>query len=292
MPGCLKRLGHVWPILALATSVGVVYGQVLSRLVQDWRTDDNYSHGFLILPLAAYFVYERQSHLRSLPARPKPVLGCLVLAGSLLLLTAGTLGSEFFLTRVSFIGALAGIVLFMAGAAHLRLLAFPLAFLLLMIPIPAILFNQIALPLQLVASRVGESLMSLAGVPVLREGNVIILATTTLEVAEACSGIRSLISLLSLGIVFGYFMDARPGVRTGLALATIPLAIVTNAMRVAGTGLAAHYWSPAAAEGFFHTFSGWLVFVTAFAMLMLIARLLKILLPNPQPAGTATPQYT
>ena len=133
-----------------------------------------------------------------------------------------------------------------------------------MIPIPAIIFNQIAFPLQLVASRLGEAMMSLAGVPVLREGNVIILASTTLEVAEACSGIRSLISLLTLGIVFGYFIDGGPAVRVALALSTIPLAIVTNALRVAGTGIAAHYWSPEAAEGFFHTFSGWLVFVDGF----------------------------
>ena len=129
--------------------------------------------------------------------------------------------------------------------------------------------------------------MSLAGVPVLREGNVIVLASTTLEVAEACSGIRSLISLLTLGIVFGYFLDGS-GFRVALALATIPLAIVTNALRVAGTGIAAHYWSPAAAQGFFHTFSGWLVFAAAFAMLVAVAKLLRTVLP--EATGRITPQ--
>jgi exosortase len=153
-----------------------------------------------------------------------------------------------------------------------------------MIPIPAIIFNQIAFPLQLVASQVGEAGMAVAGVPVYREGNVIVLAHTTLEVAEACSGIRSLISLLTLGIVYGYFADPRNGVRTAIALSTVPIAIVANGARVAGTGLAAHHLGEEAALGFFHTFSGWLVFAVAFAMLFVVARVLLRLLPRlPEP---------
>lgn len=289
-----KQAAQAWPIVALAVSVFAVFGQVLVRLVQDWSTDENYSHGFLIVPLAAYFAYERRARLAKLPLRPQMVWGVLLVIGSLGLLAAGTLGSEFFLTRVAFVVALAGIVLSLFGWAYLRTLAFPLAFLLLMIPIPAIIFNQIAFPLQLVASRLGEDVMSLAGVPVLREGNVIVLASTTLEVAEACSGVRSLVSLLSVGIVLGCFMDAGPAIRVALALSTIPLAIATNALRVAGTGIAAHYWSPEVAQGFFHSFSGWLVFVTALVMLVGVAQLLRFLLPRSRPAETegAAPQYS
>jgi exosortase len=291
VPNRFNRLASAWPILALAASLLILYGPMLARLAQDWRTDDNYSHGFLIAPLSAYFAFEHRSRLRDLPMRAAPIMGFVLVAFSLLLLAAGTLGSELFLTRVSFVGSLAGIVLVLFGFRHLRILVFPLAFLLLMIPIPAIVFNQIAFPLQLLASRLGENVMAFAGVPVLREGNVIVLATTTLEVAEACSGIRSLISLLSLGIVFGYFTDARLGIRVGLALATVPLAILTNAMRVAGTGIAAHYWSPEAANGFFHTFSGWLVFFAAFAMLVLVAKILQSVLPNPRPPAVPAAQY-
>ena len=280
------------PIVALAGSVLVLYGQVLLRLAQDWRTDDNYSHGFLVVPLAAYFGYERLHRIAGRAPRPQLVLGGLVIAGSLLLLASGTLGSELFLARISFVLALVGVVLFLGGLDYFRALAFPLAFLCLMIPIPAIIFNHIAFPLQLAASRLGEDTMALAGVPVLREGNVIILASTTLEVAEACSGIRSLISLLTLGIVFGCFIEVGPAIRIGIALATIPLAIVTNALRVAGTGIAAHYWSPAAAEGFFHTFSGWLVFVAASAMLVGVAHLLRVLLPGSRPTSRPAPQYS
>jgi exosortase len=192
---------------------------------------------------------------------------------------AGILGAELFLTRISIIGVLAGSVLFLFGWRHLRILAFPIAFLLLMVPLPAIVFNQIAFPLQLLASRVGEASLSTVGIPVLREGNVMIMANTTLEVAEACSGIRSLISLLTLGIVYGYFVDPRGWARAFLSLATIPIAVIANGARVAGTGIAAHVYGPEAAEGFFHEFSGWLVFVFAFSLLFLLQRVLHWISP-------------
>jgi exosortase len=148
-----------------------------------------------------------------------------------------------------------------------------------MVPIPAIVFNKIAFPLQLLASRVGETLLSTLGIPVLREGNLIVLARTTLEVAEACSGIRSLISLVTLGLIYGYFIDTRSFVRTTITLATVPIAVAANGIRVAGTGIAAHYFGDAAAEGFFHTFSGWLMFVAAFVMLFTLTNLILRLTP-------------
>ena len=138
---------------------------------------------------------------------------------------------------------------------------------------------------QLLASQVGEAGLRLAGVPVLREGNVMVLARTTLEVAEACSGIRSLVSLLTLGIVLGYFSDSRLWVRIVVALCTIPVAIATNGMRVAGTGVAAAYVGPEAATGFLHTFSGWLVFVLAFVILFSVQQLLFKFFPVPAPVA-------
>ncbi len=214
-------------------------------------------------------------------------MGLVVVIGSILVLASGVLGAELFLTRISTLGALAGIVLFLFGWARLRVMAFPLAFLLLMIPLPAIVFNQIALPLQLLASRVGEVALGTVDIPVLREGNVLVLANTTLEVAEACSGIRSLVSLLTLGIVFGYLADSRLWVRTLIALSTVPVAIVANGARVAGTGIAAHRFGAAAAEGFFHEFAGWAVFLVAFLMMVSLQRLIAWLAPptsSKQPA--------
>jgi exosortase len=245
----------------------LVYWNVLAKLVHDWLIDDNYSHGIFIVPLALYFAWRRRAELVAAPRRPS-VTGLIVIAASLAILIAGMLGAELFLTRIAMLGTVAGIVLFVWGRVHLRILSFPLSFLLLMIPIPAILFNQITGPLQLLASRMGEQTLTSLHVPVLREGNIIVLPNTSLAVEEACSGIRSLVSLLTLGIVYGYFADRRAGIRVALAAATVPIAIVANGLRVAGTGLLAQIFGAPAAEGFFHTFSGWLVFVSAFVLLV------------------------
>jgi len=209
-----------------------LYRAVLAKLVYDWINDGNYSHGFLIVPVAAYLVWERRKKLTATAIQPS-VVGLVLLVGSLATLIAGILGAELFLSRVSMIGVLAGVVLFTTGWRYLRVLMFPLAFLLLMIPIPAIIFNEIAFPLQLLASRCAEWTLSTAHIPVLREGNIIVLANTTLEVAEACSGIRSLISLVTLAIIYGYFTDDRIWSRVVLTLAAIPVAVAANAARVA-----------------------------------------------------------
>jgi exosortase len=203
-----------------------------------------------------------------------------VLAGSIAVLLAGMYGSDLFLTRISILGTVGGGLLFVAGWQRLRVMAFPLAFLLLMIPLPGLIFNQIAFPLQLLASRVGEASLTAVDIPVLREGNVLVLANTSLEVAEACSGIRSLVSLLTLGIVLGYFTDSRIWMRVAIALSTIPIAIVANGGRVAGTGIAAHHFGPEAAQGFLHEFSGWMVFVVAFLLMLGLQKLLAWLLPR------------
>lgn len=269
-------------LLLFAGSFALVYWQVVARLVHDWMNDGNYSHGFLIVPLALYFAWERRARLRTLQRRPS-AFGLVVVLGSLIVLLAGLMAAELFLTRVSIIGVVAGTILFLYGWPTLGVLALPVLFLLLMIPIPAILLNQVTFPLQLLASQVGEQSLRALDVPVLREGNVIVLANVSLEVAEACSGIRSLISLLTLGIVYGYFVDPRFSVRFIVALSTIPIAIVSNGLRVAGTGIAAHYWGAKVAEGFFHTFSGWLVFVVAFCMLFVVTRLIIRLVPRSSP---------
>jgi len=257
----------------------VLYYQVIAKLVSDWWNDDNYSHGFLIVPVALYFVWERRAALKEAVRNPS-IWGLVVVAGSLAMLLAGILGSELFLPRLSILGILAGAVLFLFGWNHLKILFLPITFLLLMIPIPAIIFNHIVFPLQLLASQFGESTLNVCQIPVLREGNVIHLANTSLEVAEACSGIRSLVSLLSIGIIYGYLMDSRLWVRIVLSVATAPIAIVANGIRVAGTGVAAHFYGAKAAEGFSHTFSGWIIFIAAGIMLFFLHRVLLLMTPN------------
>jgi exosortase len=254
-------------LIMLLASFLFLYRDVILKLFHDWSIDDNYSHGFLVIPVALYLAWERRHRFAAAPKQPT-AFGLIVALCGMGMLLAGVLGAEVFTTEVSMLATIAGSVLFLYGWSHLRVMLFPIAFLILMIPLPAIIFNQITFPLQLLASRFGENALVVAGIPVLREGNVIHLSNTSLAVAEACSGIRSLISLLTLGILYGYFMDPRAWVRWVIAMATVPVAIVTNGIRVAGTGVGAHYFGPSVAEGFFHEFSGWLIFISAFVMLV------------------------
>ena len=260
-------------VAALVAAIGLMYVGVVSSLVRQWASDDNYSHGFFVVPLALYFAWERRAKLAA--ATPHPgLVGLLVILGSVALWMVGLLGAELFLTRISLIGVIGGTVWFVWGRRHLEILAFPILFLLFMIPLPSIIFNQLAFPLQLVASQAGEAVIAAAGVPVLRDGNVLRLPSRTLEVVEACSGIRSLVSLIMLAVVLGYFTETRVGPRIAIAAAAVPVAIIANAARVAGTGLASEWIGREAAEGFFHSFSGWLMFVVAFAALLLVQQTL------------------
>ena len=277
--------------LGVVAAFVLVFWQVFVRLIDAWIVDGNYSHGWLIIPIALYFVWERRDKLAATPVQPS-WFGLVLIGGGLLVLLAGLWGSELFLSRVAMLPVIAGIVLFVFGWGYIRILWFPIAFLFLMIPIPTIIFNQIAFPLQMQASRFGEWAISAVGIPVLREGNVLTLANTSLEVAEACSGIRSLVSLITLGLVYGYFMDPRPWIRTLIVASAIPVAIIANGARVAGTGMAAHWIGKEAAEGFFHEFSGWIVFIFAFAMILVLQKLIVRFAPKPakeDTAGKATP---
>ena len=270
-----RRLPAALALVSVVTLV--VYLPVLTSLVRQWASDDNYSHGFIVAPFAVYLGWRRRHELAAQPLRPRGA-GLAIVLASLALLVAGRLGAELFLTRVSLLGLMAGTVVFLLGMGHLRLLAFPLAFLLLMIPLPAVVFNQIAFPLQLLASSAGQSVLDAASIPVLREGNILILPTITLQVVEACSGIRSLVSLLTLAIIIGALTEQRLWARLLLAALAFPVAIAANAARVAGTGLMAAWIGPQAAQGFLHEFSGWVVFVAAFAMLLATRRAF----PKPQ----------
>jgi exosortase len=262
-------------VAAVAVAVVCLYAETLASLVRHWASDDDFSHGFFVIPLAVYFLWERRAAFREAPFRPS-VAGLFLTGASLLVFVAGRFGAELYLTRVSLIGVLAGAVLFLGGWRRLRVAVFPLAFLVLMVPLPSVVFNQITFPLQGIASRAGEAVIATAGVPVLREGNILHVPGRALEVVEACSGIRSLMSLLMLAVVLGYFTERRTGARVAIALAAVPIAILANAARVAGTGLAAYWISPAAAEGFFHSFSGWMVFIVALAGLLVVQRIIDV----------------
>jgi exosortase len=265
-----------WQAGLLLAVVGFLYYPVLTRLAWDWWNDPEASHGILVPLFSLYVVWHTRRQWANLPARPA-WWGLIPILGALALMVTGVLATEFFLARSSFVFLLAGLAIYFLGWTYFRALLFPWAFLFLMIPIPALIFNHIAFPLQLLASRLASGALEVIGVPVLREGNVMQLANTTLEVAEACSGIRSLLSLVTLAIMYGYFLEKRIYRRAIFAVAAVPIAVVANALRVVGTGALAHYWDPQKAEGFFHTFSGWVIFVIAMFMLFSVDNLLRFI---------------
>ena len=259
--GCLVGL-TVW-----------LYADVLLRLVRQWWTDPNFSHGFFVPLFAGWVIWQQRESLAAIAVRPS-WWGVPIILFALGMLVVGTVGAELFLARVSLLFLLMGIVVLLWGWKHYRAVLFPWAFLFLMIPIPAIIFNQVTFPLQILASKAAAWVLPFAGVPVLREGNIINLPAMPLEVAQACSGIRSLLSLATLAIIYGYLMEPRKLIRVVLALASIPIAVFANSLRIIGTGLLVQYWDPDKAEGFFHAFSGWLIFVVSLGMLFLLHRFL------------------
>lgn len=275
----LKTFGHwgraFWLRMGLLiAATAFLYYPVLVRLGADWWNDPESSHGPIVPMFSLFVIWHTQKKWIQLPPRPSWA-GMGIVLVALALLVTGVLGVEFFLARSSFIFLLAGLIVLFLGWSYFKAFFFPWAFLFLMIPIPAIVFNHITFPLQLLASNFAATALQLLGIPVLREGNVIQLARTTLEVAEACSGIRSLLTLVTLAIIYGYFLETRLSRRIIFVVAAVPIAVVANGLRVLGTGLLAHYWSPEAAEGFFHTFSGWLIFVIAMLLLFSVDNLLR-----------------
>ncbi len=253
-------------------------------LAQHWLYDDNYSYGFLIPPLAAYFVWERWEHVRGLPAEGS-AWGLPVLALAFIVFAAGTLGGVLVLPRASVIVLLLGAILWIGGRRWTRELLFPVLFLCLMLPIPNVILNKIAFPLQLFAAEVAEETLFLLEIPVRRMGNVMYLPHTQLEVAQACSGLRSLLALVTTGVVFAYFFG-RTWLQRGLIVAAcIPIAILVNAARVAVTGLLAHRYGMEVASGFFHTLEGFGMFALAFALTAATGFTIVRLLPEARAPG-------
>ena len=252
----------------------ILYFRVLHGLVSDWINLPDFSHGFLIPIVSFYFVYEKRKQLSTLSPSSNWIGLGLIIFGILLLLL-GNLATEYFTMRFSLLVVLGGILLFLLGREFFKNLLFPLIFLIFMIPIPSILMDRITFPMQLFASKMASLSLYFFGIPVLREGNVMLLANTSLEVAEACSGIRSLISLLALSVVFAYISQKATWKRILLVLSTFPIAIIANAARVSGTGVLAHHYGDKVAQGFFHGFSGWILFVVAFVCLFVVGSLLS-----------------
>jgi len=246
------------------------YAPAIKGMVQVWANDSDMGHGFFVPVIAGYIVWQEREELSATPIRPTWWGLTLVLWGAMQSLIA-TLGVELFLSRSAMIFTLAGAIWTLAGTAWLKKLLFPLFLLGFMVPIPAVVFNSITFPLQLLATRLADGALSLLNVPVLREGNILELPSGKLAVVEACSGIRSLLSLAFLSLVYGYFFESKRWVQALLFLMTVPVAILANAGRVTLTGMLCQI-NPQLAEGFFHESTGWVIFMIALVILVIFHR--------------------
>ena len=255
------------PIVWFAGLVVLAYGPVLAGLIDNWNTNEDMGHGFFVPAIAGWIAWQKREELLAIPKQTNWLgLGLVVLGA--LQLWIGTLGAEFFLARTAIIECIVGVVLFLGGWRLVKALAFPLFLLVFMVPLPNVIYNQITMPLQMFASQVAASTLELLGYPVLRDGNVIELASQKLSVVEACSGIRSLLSLTFLALVYAWFFDPKPWMRWVLLALTVPIAIAANAGRVTLTGILSEI-DTELAHGIVHTASGWVIFMIALVMLVI-----------------------
>jgi exosortase len=269
-----------WQAGVLFLLTAWLYAPIVSRLAVQWWQDPNYVHGFFVPAFSLLLLWEDRARLIALPLKPSWP-GLVILLFALFALTVGVLSSQFFLPRISLLLLISGMVVFLAGWEYLRAVSFPLAFLILMVPSSDI-FHRVTFPLQILASKTATFLLTLAGVSVVREGNILLLSGARMQVAEACSGIQSLFSLVTLAIVYGYLIETKIGMRILLALAAVPISILANAFRIFATGIVLQHWGIERAQGSFHALSGWLIFMTSLVMLFLFHCLLRSLCPMPE----------
>jgi exosortase len=261
---------HRWLIPAAwyGLWIGVLFGPVIWGMFKEYAHDESMGHGFFVPLVAGYIIWQRRQALDESVAQPHWSGWVLILCGFLSLML-GTFGAEFALMRGGLLLTIYGVIVAACGLKVFRMLAFPLLLLLFMIRIPQFIYGQITFPLQILASEFAETSLSALGIPVLREGNVLELASQKLNVVEACSGIRSLLSLGFLGLVYGYFFESRMWIRVVLVLATVPIAIVANGLRVTITGILSEL-NKEYAEGLYHTMEGWVIFVIALVALLIL----------------------
>lgn len=252
----------------------VLYWKIVPDMVLQWKQDENYSHGFLVPLIAGYFFWQSWPELKDKTVAPSN-WGFVILVLGLLQLLVAWVGTEFFTMRSSLIVLIAALVLLLFGWQLLKEMALPIGYLIFMVPIPYIIYDMVAFPLKLFVTKVSVWFLQLCGVIVMREGNIIMFPSTTLEVADACSGIRSILSLLALAVAYSFFIQIPAKFRVLIILMALPIAVFTNALRVIVTGFLAQWWGAKAAEGFFHEFAGLAVFALAMVLLVGLGVLLK-----------------
>lgn len=278
------KSGPWFDMLLLSALVVILYAPVLISLARQWLSDPNYGHGIFVPMFAAYVLWEQRDRWRALPFRPSS-FGFAIMLFAIALLLLGTLGGELFTARMSLLVLIAGVVIFLAGFQVLRSMAFPIGYLIFMIPLPAIIYYQLTFPLQLWASRLGAKGLVALGIHTVRQGNLLILPNCTLNVVEACSGIRSLLSLVAAVVAYAYLAEPNVWKRCALVVASIPVAIGTNGLRLIVTGVLSFFFTPAVDSGVLHAALGLGFFILAFLSVLLFHKLLRPVLNDRNPAS-------
>ncbi len=245
------------------------YHKAIGKLISDWSIDPNFSHGFLIPFVALYMVWYKQNEISQVSRQPSKT-GIYVVLFGMLVHIAGNVGAELFLMRFSMIITLSGIIIYFYGFKMFWKLIVPIAYLIMMIPIPDILWNKIAFPLQLFSAKISSQTINMLGIPVFREGNILHLSNTSLEVVDACSGLRSLTSLLALTGAFAFLAPLSTFKKWILFFSAIPIAVAVNVIRLTITGGMAAWIGPEAAHGFLHDMSGLIIFGGALILVYLV----------------------
>jgi len=254
-----QAIQRYWKIPFLSVLFLLLYMPLFPILLETWLNDSNNSHGLLVPLVSFYLVWMLKDEIKATELRPS-LVGFAILVVSLVIYFASFVGDLAFPARISMITTLAGLVLYTCGWQVFKLLLFPILFLIFMVPVPVTILGLISFPLQLFVSDVSANLIDWYGIPVYQEGNLLFFARYSFEVTEACSGIRSMVSFLTLGALFAYMARDSWGKSVLLVLSAIPLAILVNMTRVTGTGILANYLGNRAAQGFLHDFSGFVVF--------------------------------
>lgn len=267
--------GYKVQILIMLLLVGGLFYSIIPPMVMQWYNDSNYSHGFIVPIIAAYFLYQRRDNLKNALVLPNSSLGLFIIIFGLLLLAIAFTGSEAFTMRCSLIIILGGIVLYFFGKEVFKVISFPLGYLFFMIPLPYIIYNSIAVPLKLFITKYSVLFLKAVGITVWREGNIIMLCNTMLEVSDDCSGIRSLMSLLALSVAFAFYFQDTILKRFAVILSVIPIVIFANGGRIIVTGILAQYISAKAAEGVYHEFTGVVIFILALVILIITGSLIN-----------------
>ncbi len=264
-----------WSTYVLVFLFVLLYFQVIIGLVNDWWVDSNYSHGFLVPLVSAYLIWKKKDRLKSLEKK-RSYWGFLILLLGLGIYIVGTAGSEYFSARFSLIVVLFGLTFYLNGKEWAKELLFPVAFLAFMVPIPYVIYYSIAFPMQLFSTKLSYYILHSIGLPSIRQGNIIYLPNYSLEVVEACSGLRSLVSLLALGTFFAYVTFKSNLKRFILFLSVFPIAIGANIFRIFITAVGAYVVSPKLAEDFLHKLSGLIVFLVSVFSLFIFSRIIRI----------------